>query len=375
MIDLAKKKRVVIKIGSAILVENHLQERRARKLWLASLASDIALLQVTGVEIVIVSSGAIALGRGKLSTKNEKLLLKEKQAAAAVGQIELMSLYRHYFSKYNLNVAQILLTNNESANRHQYLNATNTFSTLLENKIIPICNENDSVTTEEIKIGDNDRLAARVAQMIGADSLILFSDVDGLYDQNPQLNKNAKFIPLVEKISGDIEKMASGAVSGVGTGGMAVKIAAAKMALNCGCDTIIANGLKKNPLQKLQRGGRYTLFKAGNNKISSRKQWIADSLNFKGEIIINERAFLALTQGSSLLPVGVVALTGNFKIGDAVMIKDETGKHIASGLASYDFTVAKKIIGKKTAEIKTVLNKDAPTELVHRDNMVILRQI
>jgi glutamate 5-kinase len=367
MFDLKSKKKIVIKIGSALLIE----DGEIRNKWLDSLAKDIRDLKKYGMDIVIVSSGAIALGKKYLKNKSQKLKLPEKQAAAALGQIELMSVYKNHFAKYKINVAQILLTNDESETRSKYLNSRNTFNTLLANDTVPIVNENDSVATEEIKIGDNDRLAARVAQMIDADLLILFSDIDGLYDKNPKIHHDAKFIPLVEKITKEIEEMASGAISSVGTGGMAVKIKAAKMAFNLGCDTIITEGIPESPIKKLMTDGRYTIFKASKNKISSRKIWIADSLNPKGEIIINECAVEALMKGSSLLPIGVVKITGNFSKGDQVLVKDEKKNHIATGLSSYSSIDAKLIIGKKTFDAKKIIEKNFKKELIHRDNMVV----
>lgn len=369
MLDLLKdKKRIIIKIGSALLVESG----KIRNAWLKSMVEDIKYLrQKLNLEIIIVSSGSIALGKSYLNKiGNKKLSLEEKQSAAAIGQISLMSSYQAYFAKYKINVAQILLTGSESSERSKYLNARNTFNTLLKNDIIPIVNENDTITTEEIKIGDNDRLAARVAQMVDADLLILFSDVNGLYDKNPKTHKDAKFIPLVSKITKEIEKMASGAVSSLGTGGMSTKIVAAKMAFNSNCDTVIASGIVHHPIKS---ASQYTIFKSGNNKISSKKKWIIDCLNPKGEIAINQCAIEALIKGSSLLPIGVEKISGHFFVGDIVAIKDINNNHIASGAVSYSSVEAKLVIGKKTPEVKKILGKKFKDELINRDNLALIK--
>jgi glutamate 5-kinase len=377
-LDIKDKKRIVIKVGSSLLVE----EGKARAVWLESLSQDILQLRKLGIEVIIVSSGAIALGRSKLMVKSSplfkgesgcaklsehrarglhKLKLEEKQAAAAIGQIALMYHYQSCFSKLDLNVAQILITGDDAADRSRYLNARNTINTLLQNNIIPIVNENDTIAVEEIKIGDNDRLAARIAQIAGADLLILLSDIDGLYDKNPKTNQDAKFISLVENIDKEIEGMAGGAGSELGTGGMITKIKAAKMAFNLGCDCIIANGLKVHPIQQIIDGGKFTIFKARGQKINSKKQWIGDCLSAKGEAIINKFAVEALLKNSSLLPVGVVKIVGEFKKGDVIFIKDEQGKHLASGIAKYGSANAVAVIGKNNQE-----------ELVHRDDLVLL---
>ena len=391
---LKDKKRIVIKIGSSLLVENG----KFRTAWLKSLAQDILQLRKLGKEIIIVSSGAVALGKAKLKTTSSpylggtslrqqtmgvnnvkspylgaaslrqqtmgshvKLKLEEKQAAAAIGQITLMVNYQTCFEKLGLSVAQILITGDDSADRNRYLNTRNTLNTLLANNIIPIVNENDTIAVEEIKIGDNDRLAARIAQIAVADLLILLSDIDGLYDKNPKTHKDAKFISIVENIDEKIEAMAGGAGSDVGTGGMITKIKAAKMAFNLGCDCIIASGINKNPIAGIVAGKKFTLFKAEGKKISAKKQWIADCLNANGEAIINGCAAEALMKNSSLLPVGVVKVNGEFKKGDVIFIKDENGKHLANGIAKYNSSTASLVIGKNNQE-----------ELVHRDDLVLL---
>lgn len=371
MIELFKsRKKLVIKIGSSLLVS----EGELRQKWLKNFAKDIAELVEKNFQIVIVSSGAIALGRTILKVKNKKLSLEEKQAAAAIGQIQLMSFYRDFFKKLNLNVAQILLTAADCNDRERYLNSHNTIETLLKNRVIPIINENDTVAVDEIKIGDNDRLAARVAQMISADLMILFSDIDGLYDKNPRAHKDAKLISEVFEITKDIEEMAGGAGSNVGTGGMVTKILAAKMLANSACEAVITNGTSDNCLKKLVEGKQnFTIFHNRNKAANSRKNWLAGFVNPKGEVIVNECAVEVLRNKKiSLLPIGVVAVKGDFKKGDAIFIRDEKGNHIASGLSNYSAADAKKVLEKKSAEVKKILGKGAKAELVHIDNLVVV---
>lgn len=365
-------KRIVIKIGSSLLVEdNNLRDK-----WLHSLARDVSELLAEKIEVVIVSSGAIAMGRG-LAGFVGKLTLQEKQAAAAVGQIELMGSYRDFFHKYKTNVAQILLTAADCNDYQRYTNSQNTINTLLAKGIVPIINENDTVAVDEIKIGDNDRLAARVAQMISADLLILFSDIDGLYDKNPKTNSDAKLIGEVEKITRKIEDMAGGSSSLVGTGGMITKITAAKMAVMSGCETIITNGLVQNSLQKLLHGKQnYTIFRSGKNQervLKSRKKRLSGFLNAKGEVVINSCAREAMSSKKiSLLAVGIVGIAGNFKAGDLIFIKDEEGNHIASGITNHAASEAKIIIGKNSDEIKKILGKSVKPEFIHIDNLILI---
>lgn len=368
--NLKNKKKLVIKIGSSLLVE----KGNLRQVWLESFASDIAKLVAQKIEIVIVSSGAIALGRSVLKTPQKKITLAEKQAAAAIGQIQLMANYREAFKKHDLEIAQILLTAADCNARQRYINSQNTINALIKNAAIPIINENDSVAVEEIKIGDNDRLAARVAQMISADLLILFSDIDGLYDQNPRINKSARLIPEVVKITEEIEKMAQGAGSDVGTGGMVTKIKAAKMAALAGCETIITNGIVNNPLIRLFSNQQsFTIFKSEKSKAGSRKKWLAGFFNAKGEVVINECAKLALLgRKSSLLPIGVILIVGEFEKGEVIFIKDESGNHIASGISNYSAFELKKITGKNSKEVKKILGNSAKPELVHINNLLII---
>lgn len=368
---LEKNSRIIIKIGSAILVENG----KIRKTWLRNLAKNIAALIKEGHEIAIVSSGSIALGREFLNQQNQNLSIEEKQAAATIGQIKLMSFYSDIFAKLEISVAQILLSLDDCNKRSRYLNCQNTIETLFQNKVIPIINENDSVAIDEIKIGDNDRLAARVSQMISANLLILFSDIDGLYNKNPKNNKNAKLISEVFEINKEIEKMADGKTSNLGSGGMVTKIAAAKMLKNSGCDTLITSGIEDGALNDLLKGKKnYTIFYGGKNNKKSRKKWLSGLLNAKGTVIINNQAKEAFAkQKMSLLPIGVIDLEGDFARNDVIFIKDENNNHIATGISNYNAKDVKKIFEKKSSEVKKTLGKNFyKKELVHIDNLSLI---
>ena len=403
-------RRIILKIGSSLLVSqdqeksNNLnlhhplkvenikiqQQKRddqIRVQWLEIFTNDVAKLINLGKEIIITTSGAVALGREILGFKNKKLSLHEKQAAAAAGQIELMSLYQKFFKTHGLKVAQILLTASDCNSRQRYLNCKNTIETLLKHRVIPIINENDSVAVDEIKIGDNDRLASRVAQMISADLLVLFSDIDGLFDKNPKLHPDAVFISEVPKITREIEKMAGGSNSIIGTGGMITKIIAAKMASQSGCQTVITNGFENGAVESLFFAEKkFTIFlsdqysKKPEQKISeqnfghlhkARKNWLAGILNAKGEIIINENAAIALRQKASLLPIGAVAVKGIFEKGEMVIVLDEQGNQIARGLCNHNSDEMKKILQKNSGEVKKILGKTTKIELIHVDNMVL----
>ncbi len=393
-------RRIVIKVGSSLLIEelsqvnkSDLNKFKIRKDWLKSMVLDCCNLIKDGTEIIITTSGAVALGRQILGFKNKKLSLQEKQAAAAAGQIELMSFYQKFFRESGLQVAQILLTAADCNSRQRFLNCKNTVLTLLKKGAVPIFNENDSVAVDEIKIGDNDRLASRVAQMIEADLLVLFSDIDGLFDKNPKLHRDAVFIAEVKKISREIEKMAGVAGSNIGTGGMITKISAAKMATSGGCDTIITNGIEagalnslisqlktcsKNPSAQNSAEKKFTIFygnsaeKKSKNISKSRKNWLSGIVNIKGEIIVNREAGEILRQKRvSLLAIGAVEVNGDFKKGDVVIIRDENGNKIASGVSNHNSETAKKILQKSSQEIAKILGKDAKPELVHVDNLAI----
>ena len=366
---LSNAKRIVIKIGSSLLTDE--TNGDVREAWLAALADDIHALRNQGKEIIVVTSGAIALGRLQLGMKVKPVLLEEKQAAAACGQIALFSAWAAALARHHLKVAQLLLTAEDSIERNRYLNARNTIDTLLELGAIPIINENDTVATAEIRFGDNDRLAARVAQMAGADMLVLFSDIDGLYTADPNANPAAKFIPEVKEMTAGIERMAGGASSCMGTGGMVTKIAAAKIAMSAGCNMVIARGDVMNPLQVLVKGGRCTRFIAPQNPLSARKHWIAGSLHPAGSVTVDDGAVAALKSGKSLLPAGVVGVEGEFDRGDAVLIKDKQGSIIGRGLIAYASIDALRIQGKKSQNIEKILGFKRRDVLIHRDDMVL----
>ncbi len=358
-------KRIVIKIGSSTITDKN---RLVREKWLKSVAKDIRGVK-DKTEVVIVTSGAAALG-AKAITKSGKLTLPEKQAACAIGQISLMQAYVSAFKP--LPVAQVLLTISDTEQRHRYLNAKNSIETILKAGAIPVINENDAVATAELKYGDNDRLSARVAQMLGADLLVIFSDIDGLYTGNPKTDKDAKHIDVVEEITRDIEKMATGGSSSdVGTGGMTTKIEAAKIAVRAGCDTIITNGDINNPIRKLLDGKvKFTRFISRISPLTARKQWIVSGVKPMGEIEIDSGAAAALAKGKSLLPAGATQIWGEFERGDLVIIKSGE-QEIARGLTAYSSEDARKIIRKKSSELEHILGFTGRNELVHRDDMVI----
>jgi len=371
MTDLIEKaNKIVIKIGSSLMVNQ--DEGTLNEEWLKALASDIASLRAKGKNIIIVTSGAVALGRKYITSARPTLKLEEKQAAAACGQPELARHYQKLLREYNISIGQVLLTMLDSETRRNYLNAKNTLETLLSNGIIPIINENDTVTTEELRFGDNDRLAARVAQMVSADLLILLSDVDGLYTGNPRLDPAAKHIPEVHEITRHIEDMASGPLSGgVGSGGMITKIDAAKISVSGGCTMILASGIKKHPIQNLENNGKHTVFFSRDNPDNARKRWIASSLNVLGEIIIDDGAVKALKRGKSLLPAGVIDVTGDFERGDTVIIKDGKLNKVGVGISAYASGDARLIMGQQSDEIENMVGFVGRNELIHTDNLVL----
>jgi glutamate 5-kinase len=368
--------KIVIKIGSSLIVDKNIRLK-----WLENLVKNIEEIKNKySCQIVIVTSGAVALGRIALNYQDKKLSIPQKQACAGVGQIKLMSIYQDFFAKKDIKVAQILLTASDCNSRKSYLNLQNTISELLANNIVPIINENDSVAVDEIKIGDNDRLCARVSQMIGADLMILLSDIDGLFDKNPKQHSSAKFISQIYDITKEIEQMAKGTASKVGTGGMITKIMAAKMAKSVNCSTIITSGLENDALKKLTLGKKkFTIFfsekalqKSSKHLTMAKKNWLSGLVNSKGEIVINKNAVVALKKNASLLAVGVVAIRGNFLQGDAVFIKDEEGNHVANGVVNYGSIEAKKIMQKNSQEIKKIFGQKSKPELIHVDNIVII---
>ena len=366
---LQDQKRIVIKIGSATLVDE--KTGRLRAAWLQTLIDDIASLKNGGTEVLIVSSGAIALGRRRTNLPKGKLRLEESQAAAAIGQIALGEAYADALHKVDLTAGQILLTLGDTEERRRYLNARATLATLLRLGAVPIVNENDTVATSEIKYGDNDRLAARVATMISADCLILLSDIDGLYTAPPATHPDAQHIPLIEHITPDIEAMAGSAGSSLAKGGMTTKIAAAKIAVNAGTSMVIANGRDYNPLRSIIEGAKCSWFLPNSNPITERKRWINGHLEPHGSLTLDEGAVRALLSGKSLLPAGVKHLEGNFAKGDAVVLLGPDGLEIARGLIAYDRSEAEQIKGCKSSRITSILGYDGRAELIHRDDMVL----
>ena len=364
---LLKAKRLVLKIGSSLLVNE--TTGQVKNTWLNALADDILTARERGQQIIIVTSGAVAVGRRALGLPAGKLLLPQKQAAAAVGQIRLAHYYQEVLAERGLNVAQILLTLDDSEDRKRYLNARNTLNTLLDIGTIPVINENDTVATSEIKVGDNDRLAARVAQMASADALVIFSDIEGLYTANPRKDPTAKLIPVVERLTPEIEAMADGAGSSVGTGGMATKLMAARLCMEAGCDMAIALGSELHPLTRMEKTGKGTWFLADKTPISARKAWIGGSIKPRGTLVLDAGAVKALDKGKSLLPAGIKAVKGNFERGDAVVLEDETGVFLGKGLTAYNAKDAKAIAGKHSDEIESVLGYHGPDEIIHRDDL------
>lgn len=368
MQSLREYRRITVKIGSALLVDRATGLKRD---WLASLADDIAVLAAGGAEILVVSSGAIALGRTILGLGKRALKLEESQAAAAVGQIALAGAWSDALGKGDLKSGQILLTLGDTEERRRYLNARATISTLLKMKAVPVINENDTVATSEIRYGDNDRLAARVATMMGADLLVLLSDIDGLYTAPPARDSNAKFIPVVDRITPDIEAMAGAAASELSRGGMRTKLDAGKIANAAGTAMIITSGIRLSPLMAIERGERATFFRPSSNPVKGYKTWIAGQLEPAGRLTVDAGAIGALKSGKSLLPAGVKLVSGNFARGDTVAILSPEGREIARGLVAYDAADAVRIAGLKTAEIETVLGYEARSAMVHRDDLVV----
>ena len=367
---LTDAKRVVVKVGSTLLVDG--DKGRLNRSWLESLAADVAALRKRGQEVILVSSGAIALGRRQLKLGSGKLKLEESQAAAAVGQIRLAHAYKELLDAHEITVAQILLTLGDTEQRRRYLNARGTLNTLLMLKAVPVINENDTVATAEIRYGDNDRLAARVAQMVGADCLILLSDIDGLYTADPKVDPDAQFIARVLEITPVIEAMAGGTGSDLGSGGMLTKIAAAKIAVAAGCHLCISKGALEHPLQRIEDGARCTWFVPSSTPMATRKQWIAGTLKPAGAIAIDEGAVRALLSGKSLLPAGVTRAVGRFDRGDTVSIIGPGGVEVARGICAYSDADAARIMGRKSAEIEQLLGFRGRDEIVHRDDLVLL---
>jgi glutamate 5-kinase len=366
---LSSFRRIVVKVGSSLLVD---RERGAIKLaWLASLAEDMGALSRGGADLIVVSSGAIALGRTVLKLPKGPLKLEESQASAAVGQIALARTWAETLAHEGLSAGQVLLTLGDTEERRRYLNARNTIDKLIELKAVPVINENDTVATSEIRYGDNDRLAARVAAMASADLLILLSDIDGLYDAHPGENPNAKLIPVVPRITAEIEGVAGDAGSELSRGGMKTKIEAGKIATTAGIHMVIASGRKKNPLQAILDGGPCTWFLTPANPVTSRKKWIAGSLEPRGTLTLDAGAVRALRSGKSLLPAGVRRIEGTFHRGDAVIIRGPDGAEIGRGLVAYDVEEAVKIAGHPSKDIEGLVGYAGRAEMVHRDDMAL----
>ncbi len=366
---LVQAKRIVVKVGSALLVDS--KAGALKRDWLASLAADIAALKRAGKEIIVVSSGAIALGRRALKLKAGALRLEESQAAAAVGQVQLAQAYVDAFLAYDITVAQILLTLEDTEERRRYLNARETLATLLSLGSVPVINENDTVATAEIRYGDNDRLGARVASMMEADMLVLLSDIDGLYTANPQRDPTATHIAEVPAITPEIERMAEGPVSGFSKGGMESKIVAAKIATGAGAGVIIANGHVLHPLASIATAPRTTLFVPRVSPAQAKKRWIAGGLSALGTIVIDNGAERALSSGKSLLPAGVKSVSGQFERGDAVVVKSEDGRELARGLIAYNSEDAKRLTGRRTVDIEAILGYRGRDEMIHRDDLAL----
>jgi len=367
-------RRVVLKIGSALLVGDDGEIRRA---WLDALVDDVAQCRRRGQELIIVSSGAIAVGRRHLGLRGRSLRLEEQQAAAATGQIRLAHAYQEALARHRITVAQILLTPDDTEERRRHLNARATFAQLLALGAVPVVNENDTIATAEIRFGDNDRLAARVAQMTSADMLVLLSDIDGLYSADPRTDSAARHIPLVREIGPDIEAMAGAAPPGYSSGGMVTKLAAARIATHAGCHMLIAEGDPHqgpgalSPLAAIEAGARATLFLPGGEPRSARKAWIAGAVNPAGALVVDDGAARALRGGKSLLPAGIVGVDGAFERGDCVIVRTRAGGEAGRGLSAYSSADISRIAGHKSGEIAAILGYRGRDEIIHRDDLVV----
>ena len=359
--------RLVIKVGSSSLVDAN----GFRHQWFTSFLADLAAWHAQGTQLLVVSSGAIALGRDGLGLKRRPKTLAEKQAASAIGQIKLAHAYDQGLSQHGITVAQVLLTLEDTEDRERYLNLSTTLATLLAQRIVPVLNENDAVASAEIRFGDNDRLSARVAQLSRADCLILLSDIDGLFTSNPTLDPTAQHIPLVTTVTPEIEAMAGVSLSDVGTGGMASKLQAARIAQAAGCDMVIANAAMDHPLQQLLSGGRHSRFVAHTNPQTARKHWLAGSLTVSGRLTIDDGAAKALAKGGSLLAVGVTAFAGDFAFGDVVEIDGADGQRLGRGLSQYSAHEVTKLLGHNSQQFEEILGYSRGDEVIHRDDLVL----
>ena len=368
-LHLKRFRRIVVKVGSSLLIDSDAGEVRAA--WLTALAADIAGLHGEGRDVLIVSSGSIALGRSRLKLPRGTLKLEESQAAAAVGQIALARIWSKVLGDHGIGAGQVLVTLQDTEERRRYLNARSTIAKLLEWRAVPVINENDTVATNEIRYGDNDRLAARVATMASADLLILLSDIDGLYEAPPHLDPDTKLIPVVKRVTADIEAMAGSAASELSRGGMRTKIEAAKIATTSGTHMLIASGKIDHPLQAVIDGGRCTWFLTSANPVTARKRWIAGSLEPKGTLTIDAGAVAALRAGKSLLPAGVIRIDGQFARGDAVIVRGPNTHEIGRGLVAYDADDAEKIKGRSSSDAAQILGISGRAEMIHRDDLVV----
>ncbi|MFQ5981800.1 MAG: glutamate 5-kinase [Woeseiaceae bacterium] len=367
-INLNDLRRLVIKIGSSLLAN---EDGRLDRDWLSGLAEDVAALHSREQQVLVVSSGAIAIGSNVLGINPRRSRLEDLQAAAAAGQVQLVHAYQEALGEHGIAAAQVLLTPDDTENRRRFLNAKGTLAKLLDHRVVPVINENDTVATEEIRYGDNDRLAARVAQMVMADGLVLLSDVDGFYTADPCKRPDAEHIPLVEKISDEMFTFAGASRAGFGSGGMATKLQAARIATHAGCATIVASGAVERPLHALASGGKCTVFDAEGTPAAARKQWLAGILEVRGELRVDAGAAAALANGNSLLPVGLVEVVGNFRRGDAVTLVGANGEELGRGLAAYASDEAAEIIGCRSEQIEPKLGYRGRTVMVHRDDLVL----
>ena len=368
MATLRDARRLVVKIGSALLVDTATGALRSD--WLQSLADDVARIRARGTDVILVSSGSIALGRGVLGLPHTALALEQSQAAAAVGQIRLARAYEEVLAPHGIVTAQVLVTLEDSHDRRRYLNSRATMETLVGLGVTPIVNENDTIATDEIRYGDNDRLAAQVAVTVGADQLVLLSDVDGLYTANPRIDATAQHLPLVEKITPEIEAMAGDVGTGLSKGGMITKIMAARMATEGGCAMAIAKGEALHPLRALEDGATSTWFAATIDPQAARKRWIG-AMKPRGGLVVDAGAAKALQSGKSLLPAGVTAVTGGFGRGELVAIRDQAGAQLGQGLVRYTSDETRQIMGRRSAQIAEILGYEGRAALVHRDDMVL----
>ena len=366
MMNILNSKLIIIKIGSSTLID---KTKNFKKDWINKLIDDVHFLIKKKIKVTIVTSGAIALGCKLLKKDKKQLKLKEHQAIAAVGQIELMNLFKKSFLRKKIKIAQILLTLEDTENRRRSLNARDTISNLFEMGIVPIVNENDTTATTEIRYGDNDRLAARVAQIINADTLIMLSDIDGLYSKNPNQFKDSAYIEKVTEINDSIKKIATKSISDYGSGGMITKIEAAKICMDAGCNMLIGSGKANNPIQKLIKNKKFTWFVPKINSYNAKKRWIMGTIKTKGSIFVDHGAARAITNGKSLLPVGVVEATGIFQRGDTVSIFTTNKKKLGIGVTSYSNSDIKKIKGLKSNQIKESLGYSSRGEVIHIDNL------